>query len=182
METDTDSDSKKFLDFVKSRKSIRNFVYSKIYRATILEILEFGRWAPSGRNNQPWRVHVVIHPKVRDMLAECTKYGNIIESAYVNLVIFLDKEKSYDRVKDIQGIGAFMQNLLLGVHAQPKLGGVWLGEILNQKEKVNELFKLDSDKYELMGVIAIGEIDEALMRKSDATRQRNTVEEFTDWY
>jgi len=114
-----ESESKKYLDFVRGRKSVRNFIFSKVYKDTILEILEFGRWAPSGMNNQPWRVNVVIHEKVKTMLKEHTKYGSIIESAYVNLVVFLDKEKSYDRVKDIQGIGAFMQNLLLGVHAQP---------------------------------------------------------------
>ncbi|MFX1445494.1 MAG: nitroreductase family protein [Promethearchaeota archaeon] len=177
-----ESESKKYLEFVRSRRSIRHFVFSKIYKDTILEILEFGRWAPSGMNNQPWRVNVVIHEKVKDMLKAHTKYGNIIESAYVNLVVFLDKEKSYDRVKDIQGIGAFMQNLLLGVHAQPNLGAVWLGEILNQKEKVNELFKLDPERYELMGVIAIGEIDETIVQSSEKTRERRPVDDFVEWY
>ena len=177
-----ENDSKKYLDFVKSRKSVRNFIFSKIYKDTILEILEFGRWAPSGMNNQPWRVNIVIHEKVKGMLKEHTKYGNIIESAYVNLVVFLDKEKCYDRVKDLQGIGAFMQNLLLGVHAQANLGAVWIGEILNQKEKVNELFKLDPEKYELMGVIAIGEVDEAVVQRSEKTRERRPVEDFIDWY
>lgn len=178
-------ESKKYLDFVRSRKSVRNFIFSKIYKDTLLEILEFGRWAPSGMNNQPWRVNVVIHEKVKTMLKEHTKYGSIIESAYVNLVVFLDKEKSYDRVKDIQGIGAFMQNLLLGVHAQKSkqhLGGVWLGEILNQKEKVNEIFKLDPERYELMGVIAIGEVDEAVVQRSEKTRERRPIDDFVEWY
>ena len=177
-----ESESKKYLEFVRSRKSVRNFIFSKIYKDTILEILEFGRWAPSGMNNQPWRVNIVIHEKVKTMLKEHTKYGNIIESAYVNLVVFLDKEKSYDRVKDLQGIGAFMQNLLLGVHAQPNLGAVWLGEILNQKEQVNELFKLDPERYELMGVIAIGEVDEAVVQRSEKTRERRPVDDFIDWF
>ncbi|TFG27867.1 MAG: nitroreductase family protein [Promethearchaeota archaeon] len=177
-----ENDSKKFLDFVKSRRSIRNFIFSKIYKDTILEILEFGRWAPSGMNNQPWRVHIVMHEKVKTMLAECTKYGNIIESAYVNLVIFLDLEKGYNRVKDIQAIGAFMQNILLGVHAQPDLGAVWIGEILNQSEKVNEIFKLDSKKFELMGVICIGEVDQAIEQRAGKTRERRPIDDFVDWY
>ncbi len=175
-----ENDSKKDLEFVRSRKSIRNFVFSKIYKDTILEILEFGRWAPSGMNNQPWRVHVVMHEKVKTMMAEHTKYGNIIESAFINLVVFLDLEKCYHRVKDLQAIGAFMQNLLLGVHAQPNLGAVWIGEILNNSEKVNELFKLDPEKYELMGVIAIGEIDKALV--PETTRQRRPIDDFVEWY
>ncbi|MFX0072222.1 MAG: nitroreductase family protein [Candidatus Hermodarchaeota archaeon] len=174
-------DPTKILEFVKSRRSIRNFLFSKIYKDTINEILEFGRWAPSGNNNQPWRVHIVIHETVKNMLAGLTKYGGIIENAYINFVIFLDLEKCYDRVKDLQAIGAFMQNILLGVHAHG-LGGVWLGEILNQKEKVNELFKISSDKYELMGVIAVGEIDEALDKMADKERIRRPLEDFTEWY
>ncbi len=177
-----ESESKKYLEFVRSRKSIRNFIFSKIYKDTILEILEFGRWAPSGANNQPWRVHIVINEKVKTMLKEHTKYGSIIESAYVNLIVFLDKEKSYDRVKDIQGIGAFMQNLLLGVHAQPGLGAVWIGEILNQKERVNELFKLDLERYELMGVICIGEVDKAIEQRSQKARERRPIDDFVEWY
>jgi nitroreductase len=177
-----ENDSKKFLDFVKSRRSIRNFIFSKIYKDTILEILEFGRWAPSGMNNQPWRVHVVMHEKVKTMLAECTEYGGIIETAYVNLVIFLDIEKCYHRVKDLQAIGAFMQNLLLGVHAQPDLGAVWIGEILNQSEKVNQIFKLDPKKFELMGLISIGETDKAIVQKGDKERDRRPIDDFVDWY
>jgi len=176
-----ESDSKKFLEFVQSRKSIRHFVDHKINKDTIIDILEFGRWAPSGKGNEPWRVNVVIHPTVKSLLAGFTEYAKIIESAYVCLVVFLDLEKSYDRIKDIQAIGAFMQNLLLGAHAH-SLGALWIGEILNQKEKVNELFKLNSKKYELMGVIAIGEIDETVEKKEQEKRERRSVEDFTDWY
>ncbi|TFG03594.1 MAG: nitroreductase family protein [Promethearchaeota archaeon] len=171
----------KLLEFVKSRRSIRNFIYSKIYKDTINDILEFGRWAPSGNNNQPWRVHIVIHETVKNMLSPLTKYGGIIENAYLNFVIFLDLEKSYDRVKDIQAIGAFMENILLGVHAHD-LGGVWLGEILNQKEKVNEIFKLSTDNYELMGVIAVGEIDEPVDKRTSKQRERRPLDDFVEWY
>jgi nitroreductase len=175
-------DSKKLLDFFQSRKSVRHFIPSKINRDIINEILEFGRWAPSGKGNEPWRVNVVIHPTVKNMLAGFTEYGSVIESAYVIFVVFLDLDRSYDRVKDLQAIGAFMQNLLLGVHAQKKLGAVWIGEILNQKEKVNELFKINTKKYELMGVIALGEIDEAVEQKDKEKRERRPIEDFTDWY
>ncbi|MFX1297470.1 MAG: nitroreductase family protein [Promethearchaeota archaeon] len=177
-----ENDSKKFLEFIKSRRSIRKFVEGKIQKDIIVEILECGRWSPSGLNNQAWRVNVVIHPAVKIMLAQLTHNGDIIENAYVNFVVFLDLEKVYDRVKDIQSIGAFMQNILLGVHAL-NLGGVWIGSILNQKEKVNEIFKLNPKKYELMGVIAVGEIDkESIQLKGEASRERRALEEFTEWY
>ena len=145
-----------FIEFIKQRKSSRNFIYKKIDKETITNILECARWAPSGNNSQPWRVCAVIHPTVKRMLSELSKYGGIIEEAYVNLVVFLDLEQGYNRVKDIQAIGAFMENILLGVNAQQDLGAVWIGEILGRKDEVNEIFKFPTDKFELMGIICIG--------------------------
>ncbi len=171
-----------FLEFIKERKSIRDFIYQKINKDTILNILECARWAPSGTNTQPWRVCVVIHPTVKRMLSENSKYKEILESAYVNLVIFLDLERAYDRVKDLQAIGAFIENILLAVHAHKDLGAVWIGEILNSKEAVNELFKLPLDKFELMACLAIGVIDEAQREKDEKTRERRSIDSFMDWY
>ncbi len=177
-----DLESEKYYEFIKSRKSVRNFIYDKIEQQTIRNIIECGRWAPSGLNNQPWKVCMVEHPTVKRMLADLTKHGAIIDGAYINLVVFLDLEKGYDRVKDIQAIGAFMQNILLAVSATPKIGAVWLGEILNQKEKVNEIFKLSTDKFELMGVIAIGVIDEVREKQDDKPRERIALDEFTSLF
>jgi nitroreductase len=171
-----------FIEFIKQRKSSRNFIYQKIEKETILTILECARWAPSGNNSQPWRVCVVIHPTVKRMLSELSKYGGIIEDAYVNLVIFLDLERGYNRVKDAQAIGAFMENILLGVHAYDDLGAVWIGEILDRKEEVNEIFKFSNDKFELMGIIAIGVVDEAREKVSEKERKRRPIDEFIDWY
>ena len=170
------------VEFIKERKSVRSFIYKKISKETILDWLDCGRWAPSGRNSQPWRVCVVIHPTVKRMLSDLSKYGGIIEEAYVSLVVFLDLERAYDRVKDIQAIGAFMQNILLGIHAQEEIGAVWIGEILAKKNEVNEIFKFPLDKFELMGVIAIGYIDDAREKAGKKQRERRMVEEFADWY
>ncbi len=164
-----------------SRKSIRSFLDQKIERDKIKEILECGRWAPSGLNNQPWKICAVSHPTVKRLIMDLTKYGRIMEKASFNLVVFLDVERGYNRVKDIQGIGAFMQNILIAVHGMG-LGAVWIGEILNNKEKINEIFKLDVKKFELMGMIAIGVIDKEKVEKQDATRERRTIDDFIDWY
>ncbi len=172
---------KEYLDFIKSRKSIRSFVFQKIPQTIINEILECGRYAPSGLNNQPWKVCVVSHPTVKRILAEHTKDSEIIEGSFACLVVFLDIEKSYDRVKDILSIGAFMENMLLAIHAYPNLGGVWLGEILNQKEEVNKIFKYPTTKYELMGVIALGIVEESTKNKP-REKDRFPVNDFIDLF
>ncbi|MFX0135278.1 MAG: nitroreductase family protein [Candidatus Hodarchaeota archaeon] len=171
-----------FIEFIKQRRSVRSFIYQKINKDIILNILECARWAPSGRNSQPWQVCIVSHPTVKRMLSELTKYGGIIEDAFVDLVIFLDLERTYDRVKDIQAIGAFMQNILLGVHAHENLGAAWIGEILNKKQSVNEIFKFPTDKFELMGIIAIGYIDEPRDKATQKERKRRPLDEFIEWY
>jgi nitroreductase len=176
-----ESKSSDLINLIKSRKSIRNFIFQKIDNNTIKEIIDCGRWAPSGNNTQPWKICVVTHPTVKRMLAELSNYGGIMESAYVNLVIFLDKERGYDRVKDIQAIGAFTQNILLAAHAKG-LGAVWIGEILKNKEKVDEIFKFPTEKYELMCVIAIGVVDKAIELKRGEDRERREIDEFIDWF
>ena len=174
-----ESKTNNLLDLIRSRKSVRNFIYKKIDNDTIKEILDCGRWAPSGQNSQPWKVCIVAHPTVKRMIAEQSKYGGIIESAYLNFVVFLDLERGYDRVKDVLAVGAFIQNLLLAVHAKG-LGGVWIGEILKNKEKVSEIFKLSPEKFELMGVLTVGLIDESLEKKEE--RKRRSLDDFIDWF
>ncbi|NVM46470.1 MAG: nitroreductase family protein [Candidatus Lokiarchaeota archaeon] len=174
-----ESKTNDLLNLIKSRRSVRNFVYKKIDNQTIKEIVDCGRWAPSARNSQPWKLCIVSHPTVKRMIAENSKYGAIIESAYLNFVVFLDLERGYDRVKDILAIGAFIQNMLLAVHAKG-LGAVWIGEILKNKEKVSEIFKLSPEKYELMGVLTVGLINESLEKKEE--RERRVLDEFTDWF
>lgn len=60
----------------------------------------------------------------------------------------------YNYVKEVQSIGACMQNMLLAIHSMG-LGGVWLGEILKNKEIVNKVLETP-ESFELMGVIALG--------------------------
>ncbi|WP_066639466.1 nitroreductase family protein [Desulfolucanica intricata] len=142
------------LQAIRERRSVRHFTGEMISDELIREVLEAGRWAPSGLNNQPWRFVIIKDPAVQDQLANCTKYSSIINNAPVSLCVFLDSNRIYNRDKDLQGVGACIQNMLLAAHALG-LGAVWLGEILNQKEKVREILEL-SEHLELMAVICMG--------------------------
>jgi len=46
-------------EIVRSRRSVRAFLDRPVDRATVAEILEAARFAPSGGNLQPWHVDVV---------------------------------------------------------------------------------------------------------------------------
>ena len=67
----------------------------------------------------------------------------------------LNKQASYDYIKDVQSCGAVMQNILLATHGLG-LGSCWIGEILGYQEEVMQFLNIARDDYELMGLVAIG--------------------------
>ncbi len=140
---------------IHERRSIRHFDEERpLTKEQIDTILDAGHWAPSGLNNQPWRFAVIENPKLKQQISELTKYQRIIEDAPVIIGVFLDNDSLYHREKDIQSVGAALQNMLLMAHSLG-LGAVWLGEILKNGAQLCKLLELP-DRYELMAVIATG--------------------------
>ncbi len=154
------------LEAIYSRRSVRHFTDEPVNQETLLEIIRAGTWAPSGLNNQPWRFVIVRDAEKRAQLAELTRYGEILRQAPVAIAVFVDKEAMYHEVKDHQAMGACIQNMLLAIHALG-LGGVWLGEILKNAEKVREVLGLPTN-LELMAVVALGH---PAHRKQTSTRK-----------
>ncbi|MGD9504095.1 MAG: nitroreductase family protein [Syntrophobacteraceae bacterium] len=145
------------LEVVKAiidRRSVRHFTDAALDRKLVLEILEAASWAPSGLNNQPWRFALVWDQDLKDALGKLTRYSTVLKSAPVLIPVFLDKEVSYEYVKDCMAVGACIQNLLLAAHAHG-LGAVWIGEILKNKEEVVKALELP-ERLELMAVVAVG--------------------------
>ena len=142
------------LELIRGRRSVRRFQERPVEQKMVERILEAGRWAPSGRNNQPWRFVVVRDVEMKKRIAAYTKYGSVIEGAAVIIPVFIHRPSMYSEVKDYQSVGACLQNMLLMAHAQG-LGAVWLGEILKNAEAVRDTLGLGSE-LELMAVIALG--------------------------
>ncbi len=139
---------------IRARRSVRAFI-KKMPEEYILEkILAAGMWAPSGLNNQPWRFKVIRDDRMKRQIASCTRYRTLLENAPVAIAVFLDKEASYHREKDIMAVGACIQNMLLTAHALG-LGTCWLGEILNKREAVERYCSI-TEPLELMALIACG--------------------------
>ena len=162
------------IECLKSHRSIRKFKKQPIPKELILEILECGRWAPSGVNYQPWKIFVVENPEFKEKLAKCSKYSSIIINCPCVFLIYLDKAIEYDYTKQVQSIGAIFENILLSIHAMG-LGGVWIGEIINQKNEINKLLNIIDPNFEFMGAIAFG-YPEKLGKSS-----RKTLESFVTW-
>jgi nitroreductase len=141
-------------EIIRTRRSIRKFTEKPVADEVIEKIIEAGTWAPSGLNNQPWRFAVIKDSELKKGISNLTHYSKVVLSANVLIAVFVDNASSYDRTKDVQAIGACIQNMLLFIHSIG-LGAVWLGEILKSKETLLKLVKGPGD-YELMAVIALG--------------------------
>ncbi len=142
------------LDIIKTRRSIRKFDEAQVPEELLEKVLEAGRWAPSGMNNQPWRFAVIRDAPVRENLSTLTHYSGIIRKADTLVAVLLDNEACYNRTKDVQAVGACIQNMLLEAHSVG-LGCVWLGEILKSSGQIEKILEL-REGLELMAVLALG--------------------------
>lgn len=162
------------VDAIRRRRSVREFTNEGVDEKLIRQVLEAGMWAPSGLNNQPWRFIVVQEEGARDRLSEYTKYGRIVQDAPVLIAVFLATESMYDRTKDVQAVGACIENMLLAVESLG-LGAVWLGEILNKRDEVRK-FLGAPPSWELMAVVAMGH-----PKDKERTSTRKGLDEVVWW-
>jgi len=142
------------LSTIFNRRSIRRYTKTDISDENITTILDAGRWAPSGLNNQPWRFSIIKQETIRNELSSLTKYSRIINECNTCIAVFYHTPSGYNKDKDLMSIGSCIQNMLLAAESLT-IGAVWLGEILNKKEEVNRVLNIDSEN-ELMAIIALG--------------------------
>ncbi len=140
------------LQAILKRRSVRRFTNEPVTREQIETILEAGRFAPSGKNSQPWRFIVVESDERRAELAKLVPQKGMVAAAPVTLAVLLDHDVGYDELKDAQGIGAAIENILLAVHALG-LGACWMG--VARDEAIETLVEAREGE-ELMAIIPIG--------------------------
>jgi len=122
------------LKAIKERRSIREFTTETVAEKDLVTLVEAAIWAPSGKNNQPWRFVILTDQEVRNHIADLTLYRHIVANCNSLIVVFLDTEAIYDEVKDLQSAGAAIQNILLTAESLG-LGQSGLGQILKTSMK-----------------------------------------------
>lgn len=147
---------------LKNRKSCRKFLEKAVSIQDIYTILEAARWAPSGKNGQPWRFVIVKETETKNKIAGCSIYKDWMIDADTFIVIYLDKGSSYNYKKDLQAIGAAIENICLQASSM-NIDTCWIGEILEKETEVNKIINVP-ETYELMAVICIGYANENMVR------------------
>lgn len=144
-----------YLEFLRSRRSIRRFKPDKPPLDLVLKVLDTARYAPSAKNSQPWEFIVVDDPEVKDRLSVLHGGAKPLKNAPMAIVVVSDRSVSPTSYL-VDGANATMY-ILLGLHAVG-LGGVWI-QTLRDVQRIQEILGLPENKIPV-SIIALGYPDE----------------------
>ena len=145
-------DPKTFLNFLKSRRSIRNFEEKEIEDEHLKMILEAGRWAPSASNRQPWQFIVIKNWDILEKISKEAVYGGFLRKA--PLAIAIIGKISENPNWYIQDTSLVSMNMMLMAWSLG-IGSCWIGTM--NREKVKQILGLTEDDF-LLTVLPFGHI------------------------
>lgn len=93
----------KFLDLVKTRQSVREYLNKSVEQEKIERCLEAARLAPSANNFQPWSFIVINDPKLKEAVARKTfdsviSFNRFSLQAPVLILIISERPSFFSRI------------------------------------------------------------------------------------
>jgi len=190
------------LDFIKSRRSTRKFKDEMVSEEMIHQVIEAGRYAPSGGNSQSTHFIVIQRKQVLDKLADLAREEfakmEIQENTYKSLVNSINASKKGNYVfhyscpvlivtankkgygNNIADCACAIENMMLMANALD-LGSVWINQLrwLNENPVILDAMKelgLEEDER-VYGALALGYADtqDGLPVRTPLDRIGNTV-------
>jgi len=140
-----------YIEFLKSRRSIRLFKDEEIDLDTILKILDVARWAPSAKNAQPWEFIVIRNKDTLRKLGELSFATRPILNAPAAIAVITDPDVA-PITYHVDGACVTMY-ILLTLHALG-LGGVWINALRYQDE-IRKILKIPESKVPI-AIVALG--------------------------
>ena len=140
---------------IKERRSVRKFTSQKLNKETQELLLNAAVCAPSGKNGHPWRFKCVEDEQLIKEISRLSINRAWMQTAPLFIAVFLDRENSYNYVKDVLSCGAAIQNMLLAARSV-EIGSCWTGEMLSRQERIKEILNISDERYELMGIVLFG--------------------------
>ncbi len=172
------------LDFIKSRRSTRKFKEDIVPEDLLHQVIEAGRYAPSGGNSQSTHFIVIQKKEVLDKLADLVReeftkmevqentYRSLVNSIHASkkgtyvfhyhcpvLIVTANKEAYGNNIADC---ACALENMMLMANALD-LGSVWINQLrwLNDNPVILEAMKeLGLEEEErVYGALALGYAD-----------------------
>jgi nitroreductase len=172
-------------NLIARRWSARAFSTKAVEKSKLLSILEAARWAPSSRNEQPWRYIIFTNDnpdKLKNAQTVLLDINSYAKRAPILICSITKKTYSDNGIYNklhFHDLGAANENMFLESFNQGlimhEMGGF-------NREKARELFNIPDD-YEVGIMIAIGYQDshsilpERYREKANSPRERKSLSE-----
>lgn len=187
------------LEAIGTRRSIRKFTDEPLPDEIVRQILTAGTLAPSGKNRQPWRFHVVTGEKreemirvmregIENMKASGQDIGSaegsarVMAQAPVTVFVFNPQglhpwlarsiDQMFEDLVNIQSIGAAIQNMLLAAQ-DLGVGSLWICDVFYAYD---ELRRWLGEEGEMIAAVSLGYPDE-----SPQARPRRSLDKVAKW-
>lgn len=127
------------LEIIKKRKSVRKYREDSIPDESLHRVLEAGRWAPSGKNLQPWKFIVVQDKSLKDKLAQAAAHQTFIADAPVVIVGCGFPEHCYAKMGRYMkswpvDVAVALEHMMLQA-CEEGLGTCWIGAFREDEVK-----------------------------------------------
>lgn len=143
--------SENYLEFLRTRRSIRIFKPKPISDELVMKILDVARFAPSAKNKQPWEFIVVKRKDLLNRLSKIHVSAKPIAKAPLAIVVICDKKLSPISYQ-VDCANAAMY-IMLAAHAL-NLGTVWIQSLRNIEE-IQKILNIPPNKIPI-AIIAMG--------------------------
>jgi nitroreductase len=136
------------LEAIQKRRSVRNFTGEAIPREDLEKIVDAGRLAPSGYNNQPWNFIVITNRATIERLKVAAQW---MDKAGAVIAVVLDPSARFW----LEDGAAAIENILIASTALG-YGSCWLeGYTLPREEEFKHLLHVPNE-MRLLTLIPIG--------------------------
>jgi nitroreductase len=187
------------LEAIAQRRSVRRFRETSLPDEVVEQILHAGTLAPSGKNRQPWRFHVVREDKraemvgiMREGIARHKEQGmhigssewtaKVMAQAPVTVFVFNEEAESGEVPRDVgdlmwllvnvQSIGAAIQNMLLAAQ-ELGIGSLWICDVFYAYQDLCDWL---GQTQQMVAAVSFGYPDE-----QPDPRPRKAVSEVAVW-
>lgn len=190
------------LDFIKSRRSTRKFLEKQVPKDLLEQVVEAGRFAPSGGNCQSTHFMVITNPevldKLRDMVQNAFATWEIDENTYKSIVhsVTTAKKGGYvfhynapalivtinkkDYGNNIADCSCALENMMLMANSLD-LGSVWINQLkwLNEDPDIVAYLKTlgMAEDERVYGALAVGypDTDDGMPVREPLNRHGNPI-------
>ncbi len=155
---------------IKTRASVRRYSDKKVEKELLEQLVDAGRRAPTGRNEQPWEFIVITDQDKKEKIAAITNFGKFIAQAPACIAVYCRDSKYY-----LEDGSAAVQNILLAATGLG-LSTCWVAG--DKKPYVNDISEVLSVPfgYNLVALIAVG-----YSQGTVSAKEKRSLEEVIHW-